>query len=122
MESIIKGMDRHKLALLTLAGTFAAGFARAQGDDWMQYIGDQLSTDTTVTEAAAKSMRGAIDAAMHEDVATLRKHLASIAPAFQDKDERVRNAVSGIFYVLFQSPGEQRGSHSALHPDAALSD
>jgi HEAT repeat protein len=94
---------RYNQALIILAtGICAAGVARAQGDDWMQYIRDGLSTDRVVREAADKGMREALEDAMHEDAASVRRHLASIAPALEDKNDQARLAAAGICYFLSQ--------------------
>ena len=102
MNAIVARIWRTRAVLALVAGTCAASLAQAQSDDWTKYIRDQLSADPAVREAAAKNMRNAMDAALQEDVATVRKHVASIAPAFKDENEQTRLAAAGVCYLLAQ--------------------
>jgi HEAT repeat protein len=98
-------MAQYRTTLATgfaICAAGAASAASAQSIDWLALFHNQLSSDPKVSDAARKGMRDAEDTVMHEDVAAARKDLAALAPAFDDKDERVRVAASGLFYVLSQ--------------------
>jgi HEAT repeat protein len=106
-------MHLSRTALAATLVVWAAGAAHGQSINWLTLLHDQLSQDLTTRDAAQKSLRDAQDRVMREDVAGARKDLAGVTRAFEDKDERVRIAASGLLAVLSQF---REGSAEVLAP------